>query len=145
LVDEFGHESWFFMRTTNAKGPIETRIWVRDGKYVPLDHRSTGMFDLPLAGAIFQTKPSTIAPFVAGVRQDYTIDCTFKKGEILLAPGPDHAVVLAWRSPFDGKLSMSGLFNNRQNCSGVNSQVNWYVQRGPALNVELRQTLAPAR
>ena len=95
--DAFGFESWQFLRTTTAEGPIASRTWIRDGKYVPLEQLSKRMFDVPIAGAIFQTKPTALAPFVAGVQQDYTIDCTFKRGEILLAPGPDHAAILAWR------------------------------------------------
>ena len=130
--DEFGHESWFFLRTTTTEGPIQTRTWVRDGKYVPLDQLSNRMFDVPLAGAIFRTSPTTLAPLVAGVTEDYTIDCTFKKREVVLAPGPDHAAVLAWKSPFNGVLSMKGTFNNRQSFCGANSQVNWYVERGSA-------------
>ncbi|MBM82316.1 MAG: hypothetical protein CMJ78_17250 [Planctomycetaceae bacterium] len=133
-ADDFGGTPWKFLRTTNSKGPVASRTWIRDGKYVPLEQLSARMFDLPLAGAIFQTKPTSKAPFVAGVQDSYTIDCTFKKGEVMLAPGPDHAVVLAWRSPVDGQLSMKGMFNNRQSCCGVNSQVNWYVERGPAPN-----------
>ena len=50
-----------------------------------------------------------VAPFVAGGQQDYTDNCTFKRGEILLAPGPDHATMVAWKSPFDGMLSLQGL------------------------------------
>jgi len=136
LIDDLGYESWFLMRTTTAKGSIQNRTWVRDGRYVPLEQTSTRMFGLPLAGAIFRVKPNSLAPFVAGVTENYTIDCTFRKGEVLLAPGPDHAVVLAWRSPFDGLLSMKGSFNNRQSCCGVNSQVNWYVERGTAPNLK---------
>ena len=55
-----------------------------------------------------------------------------KQGELILAPGPDHAVVLGWRSPFDGRVAIRGSFNNRQTCCGNNSQVNWYVERGSA-------------
>ena len=132
--DEFGFETWHFLRTTTAEGPIAARTWVRDGKYVPLEQLSDRMFDLPIAGAIFRTRPIAVAPLVAGVQQDYTIDCTFKRGETLLTPGPDHATMVAWKSPFDGRLSLQGKFNNRQSCCGVNSQVNWYVERGPAPN-----------
>ena len=48
--DEFGHESWFFLRTTTAEGPIQTRTWVHDGKYALLDQLSNRMFGVPLAG-----------------------------------------------------------------------------------------------
>ena len=131
-----GHESWFLLRTTNSKGPIGSRTWIRDGKYAPLDSYGSKLFGVPVKGAIFRTKPTALAPFVAGVTSDYTIDCTMKRGEVLLAPGPDHAVVLGWRSPFAGRVAIGGSFNNRQTCCGKNSQVNWYVERGSAPDVQ---------
>ena len=132
LLDEYGHESWFLLRTTSSKGPLASRTWLHDGKYAPLDSYGDKLFGVPIKGAIFQTKPSALAPFIAGVTKDYTIDCTMKQGELVLAPGPDHAVVLGWRSPFDGRVSIRGSFDNRQTCCGRNSQVNWSVERGGA-------------
>ena len=132
IFDETGHESWFLLRTTNSKGPVTSRTWLHDGKYVPLEFHGDRLFGVPVKGAVFRTNPTALAPFVAGVTSDYTIDCTMKQGELMLAPGPDHAVVLGWRSPFDGKAAIRGSFNNRQTCCGKNSQVNWYVERGSA-------------
>ncbi|MBC8351954.1 MAG: PSD1 domain-containing protein [Planctomycetes bacterium] len=142
-TDDFGFDTWHFLRTTNHTGPVASRTWHRDGQYAPLDNLLKRMFGLPLSGAIFQTTPTAKAPFVAGVGEDYTIDCTFKRGEILVCPGPDHAAILAWKSPFDGVVSIQGAFNNRQTCCSVNSQVNWYIERGGAPNLEagLKPTL----
>ncbi|MBC8356395.1 MAG: PSD1 domain-containing protein [Planctomycetes bacterium] len=137
LVDEHGYESWFLMRTTNSKGPVASRTWLRDGRYAPLASPASNLFGVPLKGAIYQAQPQ-LAPFIAGVTETYTIDCTFKQGELMLAPGPDHAVVLGWRSPFDGLVSIHGSFNNRQTCCGANSQVNWYVERGSAPDLQNR-------
>jgi len=131
LLDEHGYESWFLMRTTNSKGPVASRTWLRDGKYSPLTSVASNLFGVPLKGALYREQPQ-LAPFIAGVTETYTIDCTFKQGELMLAPGPDHAVVLGWRSPFDGLVSIRGSFDNRQTCCGENSQVNWYVERGSA-------------
>ena len=134
LLDEHGYESWFLMRTTNSKGPVASRTWLRDGKYSPLASAASNMFGVPLKGALYREQPQ-LAPFIAGVTETYTIDCTFKQGELMLAPGPDHAVVLGWRSPFDGLASIRGSFDNRQTCCGATSQVNWYVEcsRAPDL------------
>ncbi len=136
LIDDHGYESWFLMRTTNSTGPVPTRRWLRDGKYAPLESAGGKLFGAPLDGAIYRTKPNALAPFVAGATETYTIDCTIKKGELVLAPGPDHAVVLAWRNPLDGRASIRGSFNNRQTCCGNNSQVNWYVERGTAPDLQ---------
>ncbi|HAY82228.1 MAG TPA: hypothetical protein DCY79_20680 [Planctomycetaceae bacterium] len=135
LIDEHGHESWFLMRTTNSNGPVASRTWLRDGKYAPLESQASNLFGVPLKGAIYGTEPH-LAPFIAGVTETYTIDCTFRQGELLLAPGPDHAVVLGWRSPFDGLASIRGSFDNRQTCCGANSQVNWYIERGSAPDLQ---------
>ena len=135
LLDEHGHESWFLLRTSSSKGPVASRAWLRDGKYVPLTSPGTDLFGVPIKGAIFRAQPE-LAPFIAGVTKTYTIDCTFRQGELIMAPGPDHAAVLGWRSPFDGMVSIRGSFNNRQTCCGGNSQVNWYVERGSAPDVQ---------
>ena len=132
LIDEHGFESWSLLRTTNSNGPVATRTWAHDGRYAPLDWSGSDLFGAPIKGAIFRTKPTALAPFIVGVTRTYTIDCTMKQGELILAPGPDHAVVLGWRSPFDGRVAIRGSFNNRQTCCGNNSQVNWYVERGTA-------------
>ena len=135
LMDEHGYESWFLMRTTNSNGPVASRTWLRDGKYTPLETPADNLFGVPIKGAIYQMNPQ-LAPFVAGVTDTYTIDCTFRKGELVLAPGPDHAVVLGWRSPFDGTASIRGSFDNRQTCCNGNSQVKWYVERGSAPDLQ---------
>jgi hypothetical protein len=122
LIDEYGYESWFLLRTTNSKGAVASRTWAHDGRYAPLDLSGSDLFGVPVRGAVFRTKPTALAPFIAGVTQTYTIDCAMKQGELILAPGPDHAVVLGWRSPFDGRVAIRGSFNNRQTCCGNNSQ-----------------------
>ena len=135
-TDLLGNTSWYFLRTTNSQGPLVSRTWLRDGKYVPLDATSTSIFDQPLSGAIFQATPKSLAPFVAGVTATHNSDVQWRKGELLVAPGPDHAVILAWKSPVTGTLVIEGAVNNRQTCCGNNSQVNWYLERGPAPNVK---------
>ncbi|MBC8357191.1 MAG: hypothetical protein H8E66_34910, partial [Planctomycetes bacterium] len=132
LIDEHGFESWFLLRTTNSNGTVASRTWARDGRYARLDASASDLFGAPIKGAVYRTQPTALAPFIAGVTRTYTIDCTMKQGELILAPGPDHAVVLGWRSPFDGRVAIRGSFNNRQTCCGNNSQVNWYVERGTA-------------
>ena len=135
-TDQLGNITWHFLRTTNSQGAIGSRTWLRDGKYVPLDATSTRIFDQPLAGALFQKHPATLAPFVAGVTATHNSDVQWRKGELLVAPGPDHAAVLAWTSPVRGALRIEGTINNRQTCCGKNSQVNWYLERGPAPNLK---------
>ncbi|MEE3373042.1 MAG: PSD1 and planctomycete cytochrome C domain-containing protein [Planctomycetota bacterium] len=130
--DLLGNITWHFLRTTNSLGPISVRTWQRDGKYVPLEAVSKSMFGQPLSGAIFRSDPKTLAPFVAGVSATHSADVEWRKGELLVAPGPDHAAILAWSSPVRGTLKIEGTINNRQTCCGNNSQVNWHLERGPA-------------
>ena len=135
-TDLLGNTSWYFLRTTNSQGPLASRTWLRDGKYVPLEAGSTRIFGQPLSGAIFQEQPTSLAPFVAGVTATHSADVQWRKGELLVAPGPDHAAVLAWKSPVTGTLVIKGIVNNRQTCCGNHSQVNWYLERGPAPNLK---------
>jgi hypothetical protein len=36
VIDAESQPVWYFMRTTRSDGPIESRQWLRDGRYVPL-------------------------------------------------------------------------------------------------------------
>jgi len=133
--DRYGNVPWRFLRTTSSEGPVTSRRWLRDGKYVPLDHRGENFFDQPISGAIYQVEPTWKAPFVGGITATHAADVTWKKGEVLVSPGPEHAAILAWQSPVSGTLAISGTVDNRQTCCGVNSQVNWYVEHGSGPDV----------
>lgn len=135
-TDVFGQPTWHLLRTTNFAGPVGTRTWKHDGMYAPLDYIKQNLFGQPLSGAIFETTPHDKAPFIASVLQTYTADVVWNKGEILVAPGAEHAVVLGWRCPSDATLTITGVVDNRQLCCGENSQVNWYLELGPAPNLE---------
>ena len=69
--DEYGYEPWRFLRTTSSEGPVGARRWIRDGKYVPLDHSSERLFNQPILGSIYQVDPTWKAPFVGGVTATY--------------------------------------------------------------------------
>jgi hypothetical protein len=129
--DPDGNEVWHFLRTTSSEGPVGSRRWLQDGRYVSLSRQSERLFDQPVSGFIFQDAPTFLAPFVARVTKEHSVGLTFRVGDVMLAPGPEHAVVLGWRSPVAGLLTAEGAFEHAQNCCGINSQVNWYVERGP--------------
>ena len=133
--DQYGYVPWQFLRTTSMEGPVASRRWIRDGKYAPLDQHGERFFNQPISGAIYQIKPTWKAPFIGGVTETHAADVTWKKGEVLVTPGPEHAAVLAWQSPVSGVLAIRGTVDNRQTCCGVNSQVNWYVERGSSPDV----------
>ena len=41
IHDLSGDPIWYFLRTTRYAGPVASRVWHRDGRYVPLvEHRS---------------------------------------------------------------------------------------------------------
>ena len=134
--DRFGRTTWFFLRTTNAKGPIETRQWLRDGKYVPLTEQDSNLFGAPLDGWAYRVGKQRLAPLIGRVTAPYDVGLQLKPGDITIAPGPEHAMIVGWRSPVAGTLEVKGVFEHAQNCCGVNSQINWYVERGPAPDVK---------
>ncbi|MCA9107016.1 MAG: hypothetical protein KDA83_16465, partial [Planctomycetales bacterium] len=131
VLDRRGEAVWYLLRTTTSEGTVEARSWLRDGKYEPLLESGDGLFDAPVNGWAFRAAPP-LAPIAGIVTADYDVGLTFRSGEMLVAPGPDHAVVIGWRSPVAGKLEIEGEFEHAQNCCGLNSQVAWYVERGPA-------------
>ena len=124
-------DEWYFLRTTSSEGPVATRRWLHDGKYVPLTTRGDRLFGQDISGFIFREKPTFLAPFVGVVTNEHSLGLTFRNNDVMLAPGPDHAVVLGWRSPASGIASIEGAFEHGQACCGINSQINWSVERGP--------------
>ena len=124
---------WHFLRTSRSEGPVESRKWLRDGKYMPLADGSENLFGSPLDGWAFRAK-EPLAPLIGKVTAEYDIGLKFQPGDILIAPGPDHAIVVGWRSPVGGKLEIQGAFEHAQSCCGVNSQIRWHVERGAAPN-----------
>ncbi|MCY2962091.1 MAG: PSD1 and planctomycete cytochrome C domain-containing protein [Planctomycetota bacterium] len=130
-VDRDDEPTWHFLRTTGMNGPVETRQWLRDGKYVPLAEQGDKLFDSPLDGWAYLVG-QRLAPLAGKVTAEYDVGLKFKAGDMLIAPGPEHAVVIGWRSPVAGMLEIQGVFEHAQNCCGVNSQIKWYVERGSA-------------
>ncbi|MFM2097298.1 MAG: hypothetical protein RIS70_4422, partial [Planctomycetota bacterium] len=139
--DHADQPTWHFLRTNSSNGPVESRQWLRDGKYVPLGDAGEQLFGSPMDGWAYQAAPP-LAPLVGRLSAEYDVGLKFQPGDLLLAPGPDHAVVIAWRSPVAGSLEIQGLFEHAQSCCGVNSRVNWYVERGPSPDVTQGRTFA---
>ncbi len=130
-ADRAGHATWHFLRTSSSRGSIESREWLRDGKYVPLAEQGEKLFGSPLDGWAFRAA-SSLAPAVGKLAAAYDVGLKFQPGELLVAPGPDHAIVIGWRSPVAGRMEIQGSFEHAQACCGDNSRVKWYVERGPA-------------
>lgn len=128
--------AWHFLRTTRSEGPIETRRWLRDGRYELLTAGGDKLFGSPADGWLFRDGGNPLSPLVAMTTADYHVGLAFKPGELMVAPGPDHAVVIGWRSPAAGRLEIAGIFEHAQDCCGVNSKINWFVERGPPPDVE---------
>ena len=122
---------WYFLRTTRSEGPVETRTWHRDGRYATLTEAGKTLFGSPLDGwALHAAQP--LAPAIGRITAEYDIGLKFNPGDILIAPGPDHAAIVAWRSPVSGRLEIQGSFEHGQSCCGTNSKIRWYVERGTA-------------
>lgn len=133
LKDRDDETVWYFLRTSNSEGPVESRGWRHDGKYDLLAEGGSGLFGSPLDGWAYRMK-EPLAPVIGRITADYDIGLNFRPGDILLAPGPDHAVVVGWRSPVGGTLEIQGSFEHGQSCCGDNSRIRWFVERGPAPN-----------
>lgn len=130
-TDRDGQPVWHMLRTTRSEGPIESRKWLRDGRYTALTDAGDKLFGSPLDGWVYRTK-DPLAPAIGKLSAEYDIGLKFAAGDILVAPGPDHAVVVGWRSPVGGKLEVQGAFEHGQSCCGDNSRIRWSVERGPA-------------
>jgi len=130
-ADPAGQPVWHFLRTARSEGSIESRKWLRDGRYVPLADAGEKLFGSPLDGWVYRMM-EPLAPAIGKLSADYDTGLKFSSGDVLIAPGPDHAVVLGWRSPVGGKLEIDGAFEHGQNCCGDNSRVRWFIDRGPA-------------
>ena len=126
--DAYEHPTWHFLRTTRSKGPIETRRWLHDGRYVPLDDKGEQLFGLPFDGWIFQGAANAESPIVSQATVENAAGLRVKRGDLVVAPGPQHATVIGWRSPAAGQLEIHGFFEHVQASRGV----AWYVERGPA-------------
>ena len=135
--DGYGFQDvWHLLRTTRSTGPTATRTWHRDGRYALLKLRGDRLFGAPVSAWSYRLKPSALAPFAGRYTAAQNVGVAFRSGDAVLAPGPDHAMVVGWRSPVAGRLEIEGEFQHAQNCCGVNSQINWYVERGPAPHLE---------
>ena len=122
---------WHFLRTTRSEGPIESRQWLHDGRYVLLAESGDNLFGSPVDGRAFRVADQ-LAPIIGQVSSNYDVGLKFAPGDILVAPGPDHAVVVGWRSPVGGSLEVRGRFEHGQSCCGDSSRIRWSVERGPA-------------
>ncbi|MFM8478562.1 MAG: c-type cytochrome domain-containing protein, partial [Planctomycetaceae bacterium] len=129
--DQDGQPVWHFLRTTRSEGPIESRQWLRDGRYTALTDAGDRLFGSPLDGWVYRAL-EPVAPAIGKLSAEYDIGLKFAPGEILIAPGPDHAMVLGWQSPVGGQLEIDGAFEHGQSCCGHNSRVRWFIDRGPA-------------
>ena len=122
---------WHFLRTTQSVGPIESRQWLRDGKYATLLEGGDKLFGSPLDGWAFRIQ-NALAPLIGKITSEYDVGLKYQPGDILIAPGPEHAIVIGWRSPVSGRLEMDGSFEHSQSCCGDNSRIAWYIERGGA-------------
>ncbi len=134
LTDLDENPIWFLLRTSQSEGPIESRTWLRDGRYVPLTEYDPRLFNEPITGWIFKKNPY-LSPLAGRSTEPIPRGIHWDIGEMMVGPGPDHAIVIGWRSPFAGQIEIEGFFEHGQK-GGVNSQVNWYVERGPAPAVD---------
>lgn len=130
-ADPDGQPVWHFLRTTRSEGPVESRKWLHDGRYTALTDAGDKLFGSPLDGWVYHARES-LAPAIGKLSAEYDIGLKFAPGDILIAPGPDHAVVVGWRSPVGGELEVQGAFEHGQSCCGDNSRIRWSVERGPA-------------
>ena len=129
---------WHFLRTTRSEGPLEIRRWLRDGRYAPLTERGDFVFGLPFDGWIYRLAPAE-SPVVSAALEDKPAGLVVKRGDIVIAPGPEHAVIVGWESPVAGLLEIQGSFEHVQSSGGI----AWYVERGPQPNAAADRGFEP--
>jgi hypothetical protein len=130
-TDRDGQPVWHFLRTTRSEGPLETRRWLRDGHYVPLTEKGDRVFGLPFDGWIYRLNPAE-SPVVSAALEDNAGGLSVQHGDIVIAPGPEHAVIVGWESPVSGLLEIRGSFEHAQASGGI----AWYVEREPPPNAD---------
>ena len=128
--DGVGHPGvWHFLRTMNHTGDVAKRKWLRDGKYTPLTGYGSNLGGGPHTGWI-ETLPE-FSLFIVKNHKPHTYGgLEFQSGDLLLAPGTEHALVIGWRSPLTGTLSIAGSIEHGMK----KGRFNWYLERGPAPN-----------
>lgn len=125
--DREDQPTWYFLRTTSANGPVQSRQWLLNTQYLPLTEAGEKLFTSPLDGWAYRADPP-LAPLIGQITADYEVGLKFRAGDLVMAPGPEHAAVIGWRSPVAGILEIQGSFEHGQDCCGVNSQIKWYVE-----------------
>ncbi|MGL1465809.1 hypothetical protein ACSTI9_00360, partial [Vibrio parahaemolyticus] len=73
---------------------------------------------LPFDGWIYHLDRGE-SPSVAVAQQDNAAGLSVHRGDVVLTPGPEHAVVVGWRSPVSGVLEIRGRFEHAQSSSGI--------------------------
>lgn len=136
--DRDGQPAWHFLRTTRSEGPIESRKWLRDGRYAPLTEKGDRVFGLPFDGWILRLTPAE-SPVVSAALEDKAAGLSVQRGDIVIAPGPEHAVIVAWESPVAGLLDLQGSFEHVQASGGI----TWYVERGPQPHTDANLSVEP--
>jgi len=133
-LDERGQPVWHFLRTTTTQGTAANRSWPHDGKYEPLPAFSETIYDSPIRGWIYQDKPRFQSPFVGVMTSEFRsgTDLPWRSGQLVLAPGPDSPIIVGWQSPADGTGTIALDLQHTQTCCEPHSQVNWYLEQGPA-------------
>ena len=133
-VDERGHQVWHFLRATTQQGSPNNRSWPHDGKYEPLPAFSENIHGSPIRGWIHRGQPRFLSPFLGVMTREFRsgTDLPWEPGQIVLAPGPDSPIIVAWHSPADGTASFTLDLQHTQACCEPHSQVNWYLEHGPA-------------
>ncbi|MFM9116696.1 MAG: hypothetical protein ACKOU6_11110 [Planctomycetota bacterium] len=72
---------WHFLRTTRSQGPVESRQWLRDGRYVPLADQGEKLLSSPLDGWAYRAK-DPLAPAIGKLAAEYDIGLKFATGDI---------------------------------------------------------------
>ncbi|MEO1994629.1 MAG: DUF1549 domain-containing protein, partial [Planctomycetaceae bacterium] len=132
-LDGDGRPIWHFLQTTTVSGAAGNRSWPHDGKYQPLGFFSETVYDSPITGWIQTGKPRFQSPFVGVMTGEFRsgTDLPWRSGQLVLAPGPDSPIIVAWQSPADGTGTIAFDLQHTQTCCEPHSQVNWYLEQGP--------------
>ena len=101
--------------------------------FKPLPVHDTTIYDEPISGWSIADSGNQ-SPFIGihTARREVGNDLPFEKGDILVGPGLNHPVVLAFKSPAAGIARVDLMVKHHQKCCQDTAGIRWFVEQGSA-------------
>ena len=80
--DRYGEPTWHFLRTTGRTAELPNRLWLRDGKYVPMQYSGARLFDLPVDAWVKHPSGDYRNPVIGRFSLRHDLDLRFESGDV---------------------------------------------------------------